>query len=66
MNCKVFKLAKLLFSQEKISQGNTNTLLDIWAHQNVLYSLEDNSNIFATTKELYITIDSIQHGSAPW
>ncbi len=63
---EAFKLAELLFCKEEMSQGNTNILLDIWAHQNTSHGLEDDANVFTTTQELYSTIDSIQHSSTPW
>ncbi|KAJ7909124.1 hypothetical protein B0H13DRAFT_2493854 [Mycena leptocephala] len=58
-----FDFAHFHFVQLQSSAGEINTALDLWAAQVLQYG---DSPPWRTAQELYDTIDSIQHGDAPW
>lgn len=58
-----FDFAHFHFIKEQTSAGSINEALDIWA-ASLLKHGEDIP--WANADELYATIDSIQHGDAPW
>jgi hypothetical protein len=58
-----FDFAHFHFVEAQSSAGAINTALDLWAAQILKYG-EDVP--WKNAAELYSTIDSIQHGDAPW
>ena len=57
-----FKTADFLYRRAKMSAGNIDELLDIWAE-----SMENGEDPpFRSHEELYDTIDATWHGDAPW
>ncbi|KAJ7506397.1 hypothetical protein B0H11DRAFT_1850523 [Mycena galericulata] len=58
-----FDFAQFQFVELQASERNINTALDIWAA-----SLCESDRLapFKNAKDLYATIDRIQHGDAPW
>ncbi|KAF9553011.1 hypothetical protein CPC08DRAFT_646180, partial [Agrocybe pediades] len=57
-----FELADLLFRRAQVAAPTINELLHIWAA-----TLPDNEDPpFRNKDDLYSTIDSIEHGDAPW
>ncbi|KAJ7800645.1 hypothetical protein B0H14DRAFT_3092576 [Mycena olivaceomarginata] len=58
-----FDFAHFHFVEAQSSAGAINTALDLWAAQILKYG-EDIP--WKNAAELYSTIDSIQHGDAPW
>ncbi|KAF7791554.1 hypothetical protein EIP86_002570 [Pleurotus ostreatoroseus] len=59
-----FKFAELAYKKAELSGGNIDELLDVWCEYNLLHGGDDSP--FRNKEELYNTIDSIQHGDAPW
>lgn len=55
-----------MFSKAEVSAGNTDCLLDILKRYNLSQGLDDDSNIFDSTKDMFETIDNIPHGDASW
>ncbi|KAJ7482263.1 hypothetical protein B0H11DRAFT_2418405 [Mycena galericulata] len=58
-----FDFAHFHFVEVQSSAGAINSALDLWAAQVLKYG-ED--ILWRNARELYSTIDSIQHGDAPW
>ncbi|KDQ57677.1 hypothetical protein JAAARDRAFT_130158, partial [Jaapia argillacea MUCL 33604] len=58
-----FELADFLFKTEQMSQGNINTLLDLWASSLVPLG---GAPPFANYGDMHNLIDSIDIGDAPW
>jgi Plavaka transposase len=61
-NCAAFELADLFFQKDKMSAGNINNLLQIWA--STLPPDEDPP--FINKRDLHDTINSIELSDAPW
>ena len=57
-----FKLAELIFHKDKMSAGNINELMRIWADT----LPKDQDPPFNNKQVLYDTIDAIEVGDAPW
>ncbi|KIM41784.1 hypothetical protein M413DRAFT_27359 [Hebeloma cylindrosporum] len=57
-----FELADLIFRKDKMSAGNINELLQIWAST----LPDDEDPPFINKQHLYDTIDKIELGDAPW
>ncbi|KAJ7724027.1 hypothetical protein B0H16DRAFT_1736971 [Mycena metata] len=58
-----FDFAHFHFVQLQSSAGEINTALDLWAAQVLRHG---DSPPWRNAQDLYDTIDSIQHGDAPW
>ncbi|KAJ7735044.1 hypothetical protein B0H16DRAFT_1676755 [Mycena metata] len=58
-----FDFAHFHFVQLQSSAGEINTALDLWAAQVLQHG---DSPPWRNAQDLYDTIDSIQHGDAPW
>lgn len=61
-NREMFEFAELMYCKAEMSEGNTNSLLDILRR----HSTAGGATFFESTQDMYQTIDSIQHGDAPW
>ncbi|KAH9930567.1 hypothetical protein B0H21DRAFT_781092 [Amylocystis lapponica] len=59
-----FEFAELMFKKVQMSGGNFDSLLQIWTAHNIINN--GGQPIFESTEDMYATIDSIQHGDAPW
>ncbi|KAK6988610.1 hypothetical protein R3P38DRAFT_3409362 [Favolaschia claudopus] len=62
-NRTAFDFAHFHFVECQSSAGKINTALDLWAAQVLEFG---RSAPWRNAKELYQTIDDIQHGDAPW
>jgi len=58
-----FDFTKLHYVKIQSSEGEINTALNIWAASVLKYN---DHPPWANAKDLYSTIDQIQHGNAPW
>ena len=58
-----FETAQFLFCKAKMSAGNIDTLLDLWAATLLKH---DDTPPFANHTDLYDTIDSTPLGDVPW
>jgi hypothetical protein len=56
-----FELADFLYKQNQMSGGNIDKLMQIWASLH-----PSDGSPFASQKDLYEVIDSIEDGDAPW
>ncbi|KAF8321908.1 hypothetical protein F5887DRAFT_904465, partial [Amanita rubescens] len=56
-----FELADFLYKQNQMSGGNIDKLMEIWASLH-----PSDGSPFASQKDLYEVIDSIEDGDAPW
>ncbi|KAH9941016.1 hypothetical protein B0H21DRAFT_870312 [Amylocystis lapponica] len=59
-----FEFAELAFKRIQLSAGNLDRLLEVWTAHNIINN--GGEPIFTSTEDMLDTIDSIQHGDAPW
>ncbi|KAF8168552.1 hypothetical protein B0H34DRAFT_855228 [Crassisporium funariophilum] len=60
-----FKVGTLLYRKAQMSNGDVNTLMELWAEYQALKG-EEVDPPFAHTKDLHDAIDSIPLGDVPW
>ncbi|KDQ16594.1 hypothetical protein BOTBODRAFT_54024 [Botryobasidium botryosum FD-172 SS1] len=62
-SCVAFETAELLYKKIQMSEGNINSILELWAASLVKHNDEPP---FRSAESLYATIDAITIGDAPW
>ena len=60
-----FLLADFLFCKEQMSVSNINELLELWK-LSVSKNGVDAATLYESCRSLYVTINAIQDGDAPW
>ncbi|KAJ3754049.1 hypothetical protein EV360DRAFT_96763 [Lentinula raphanica] len=63
-----FHVADLLYRDVEMSQGNIDTLMDVWARyqHGCCENCMDRGSPFSSHTDMYNLIDHISHGDAPW